>query len=170
VLHDQFKGILDAQIKRVRDILVVKTEEYATDDQLHNLRTAALLKGESIPEAAIGMMVKHTVSIFTMVKSGKSYPEALWDEKITDHIVWLILLKAALIESEQNPLNVATNASPTFVSSFLRASAEDRNAEVLIDVGDGHNSHTIPASEVLRYAAAYLESTKPNPDQERLTC
>jgi hypothetical protein len=48
--------------------------------------------------------VKHTVSIFAMIKSGKPFPEEKWDEKITDHIVWLILLKAALTEGAQNPL------------------------------------------------------------------
>jgi|SRR5881409_3499939 hypothetical protein len=102
---DQFMDVLDAQIQRVRDILVVKTDEYAKDvDQLHNIRHAALLQEESLPEAVVGMMVKHTVSIFAMVKSGKPFPEAKWDEKITDHIVWLILLKAALTEGAQNPL------------------------------------------------------------------
>jgi hypothetical protein len=102
---DQFMGILDAQIKRVQDILVVKTDEYAkVEDQLHNIRQAAILLEGSLPEAVVGMMVKHTVSIFAMVKSGKPFPEEKWDEKITDHIVWLILLKAALTEGAQNPL------------------------------------------------------------------
>lgn len=102
--HEEFAGILSQQLERVSAILGVKTEEYATEDQLHNIRQAALLKQESLPEAVIGMMVKHTVSIFTMVKSGKPFPEAKWDEKITDHIVWLILLKASLTEGAQNPL------------------------------------------------------------------
>jgi hypothetical protein len=105
VQADQFMDILDTQIQRVRDILVVKTDEYAqTEDQLHNIRQAALLQEESLPEAVRGMMVKHTVSIFAMIKSGKPFPEEKWDEKITDHIVWLILLKAALTEGAQNPL------------------------------------------------------------------
>lgn len=167
MLHDQFKGILDAQIKRVRDILVVKTEEYATEDQLHNLRTAALLKGESIPEAALGMMVKHTVSIFTMVKSGKPYPEAMWDEKITDHIVWLILLKASLVEGAQNPLDVSTNQSHAFVTSFLRVCATDRTLDSTIDVGEGN---IVSGTDILRYAAEVLEHSKPNPNQGELPC
>lgn len=102
--HEEFAGILDEQLSKISAVLGVKTDEYATEDQLYNLRTAALLKGESIPEAAIGMMVKHTVSIFQMVKSGKPFPMEQWDEKITDHIIWLILLKAALVEGAQNPL------------------------------------------------------------------
>jgi hypothetical protein len=104
VTHEEFAEILAQQLERVSAILGVKTAEYATEDQLHNIRMSAILQEESLPEAVVGMMVKHTVSIFTMVKSGKPYPTDKWDEKITDHIVWLILLKAALTEGAQNPL------------------------------------------------------------------
>lgn len=96
--REEFAEVLDQQLGRISAILGVKTDEYATEDQLHNIRQAALLQEESLPEAVIGMMVKHTVSIFAMVKSGKPFPVEKWDEKITDHLVWLILLKAALIE------------------------------------------------------------------------
>ena len=102
--HEEFAEILEQELSRVSAVLSVKTDEYATDDQLHNIRQAALLKQESLPEAVIGMMVKHTVSIFTMVKSGKPFPVEKWDEKITDHIIWLVLLKASLTENAQNPL------------------------------------------------------------------
>ena len=49
------------------------------------------------------MMVKHTVSIFDMVESGKPFDLALWDEKITDHINYLILIRAALVENAEHP-------------------------------------------------------------------
>ena len=97
--HDRFEDILDARLKRIRDVLVVKTEEYATDDQLHNIRQAAALQGVGMPQAVAGMMAKHTVSIFTMIADGKPHDVTKWDEKITDHIVWLILLEAALIDN-----------------------------------------------------------------------
>lgn len=97
---DQFKGILDAQLTRVRDILVAKRGEYAADhDVLVAFRKAAQLRGIGIPQALAGMMVKHTVSIYDMVESGKPYSLEMWDEKITDHINYLILLRAALIEN-----------------------------------------------------------------------
>lgn len=102
--HEEFAGILEKQLSRISAVLGVKTDEYATEDQLHNIRQGALLQQKSMPEAVGGMMSKHTVSIYTMIESGKEYPEALWDEKITDHIVWLILLKATLIEGAKNPL------------------------------------------------------------------
>lgn len=96
---DQFKGILDAQLQRVRDILVVKTEEYATDDQLANIQTMAHLQGISLPRAVAGAMAKHTFSVYKMIRSDEPYPLEAWDEKITDHIIWLVLLRAALIEN-----------------------------------------------------------------------
>lgn len=52
-----------------------------------------------MPQAISGMMAKHTVSIYDMVESGKPFELAQWDEKITDHICYLILLRAALVEN-----------------------------------------------------------------------
>lgn len=101
--HDQFKNIMDAQIKRVHDVLVVKTAEYASEDQLRNIKQVAKLRGVGLPQAISGMMAKHTVSIYDMVESGKPFSMDLWDEKITDHIIWLILLRASLIENVDNP-------------------------------------------------------------------
>ena len=100
---DRFENILDAQIKRVRDVLVVKAAEYATEDKLANFKKVAHLRGCGLPQAVLGMMAKHTVSIFDMVESGKPYNMALWDEKITDHINYLILLRAALVENAEHP-------------------------------------------------------------------
>lgn len=109
---EQFEVILNAQIKRVQDVLVVKAAEYATEDRLANFKKAAHLRGVGLPQAVAGMMVKHTVSIFDMAESGKPYPIEQWDEKITDHINYLILLRAALIENVEHPELDETN-TPT---------------------------------------------------------
>lgn len=95
---DRFEDILDAQIARVRDVLVVKAAEYATEDVLSNFKKSAHLRGVELPQAVSGMMVKHTVSIYNMVESGEYFTLDLWDEKITDHINYLILLRATLVE------------------------------------------------------------------------
>lgn len=100
---ERFENILDAQIERVRDVLVVKAAEYATEDRLANFKKAAHLRGCGVSQAISGMMVKHTVSVFDMVESGKEYSLDLWDEKITDHINYLILLRAALVEIADRP-------------------------------------------------------------------
>lgn len=103
MLADRFENILDAQVQRVRDVLVVKRNEYANVDVLHNFKKAAHLRGCGLPQAVLGMMTKHTVSVFDMVESGKPYPMEVWDEKITDHINYLILIRAALLENVENP-------------------------------------------------------------------
>jgi hypothetical protein len=96
----RFEEILNAQIKRCTDTLIVKAREYATDDRLHNFKTAAVLQGITPVQALAGMMAKHTISIYDMCASGKDYPEAMWDEKIGDSINYLLLLRA-LVEERQ---------------------------------------------------------------------
>lgn len=100
---ENFENILEAQIERIRDILVVKAAEYATDeDRLANFKMAAHLRACSVPEAVGGMMVKHTVSVYSMLESKDKYFQMeVWDEKITDHINYLILLRAALAEERE---------------------------------------------------------------------
>jgi len=102
VRTDQFEGILDAQIQRIRDVLVVKAAEYATEDTLANFRKVANLRSCTVPQAISGMMAKHTVSIYDMVESGHSFDIAQWDEKITDHLNYLILLRASLAETSSS--------------------------------------------------------------------
>lgn len=94
----EFDAVLQHQLSRIASILGVKTREYATDeDQLKNIRDAAELRGVAMQEAVAGMMVKHTVSIYSMISEpDREFSLDMWDEKITDHIIWLILLRAVL--------------------------------------------------------------------------
>lgn len=95
----EFERIMENQINRCREILGSKAGEYAAeDDRLHNFRVAAVLQGIPIKQAIAGMMAKHTVSIYDMCTSEKTYPIELWDEKITDHLNYLLLLRAVVEE------------------------------------------------------------------------
>lgn len=97
--QQEFNDLLDAQLKRVQEVLGSKRAEYANDhDVLHNFKKAAALRKCSLAEAVSGMMVKHTVSVFDMAESGQDFPDAVWDEKLTDHINYLILLRACVAE------------------------------------------------------------------------
>lgn len=96
---EQFNQVVEEQLKRCTDILIVKAREYATDDRLHNFKVAAELENCTPRKALAGMMAKHTVSIYDMCNSGQKYPIELWNEKITDHINYLLLLRA-IIEEE----------------------------------------------------------------------
>lgn len=96
--HERFSQIVDKQVDVCREILVVKAAEYATEDRLHNFKVAAEMQGCSMDQALAGMMAKHTVSIYDMIHSGLAYSPAQWDEKITDHLNYLLLLRAIVEE------------------------------------------------------------------------
>lgn len=94
-----FEKVIKEQIKTCEDVLIGKAKEYATDDdRLHNFKNAAGMMSCDPKEALAGMMAKHTISVYDMCRSGKDYPIELWNEKITDHINYLLLLKAVVEE------------------------------------------------------------------------
>lgn len=99
---ENFNQILTEQLARCEQILSKKASEYATEDRLHNFKIAAELEDETPTQALAGMMAKHTISIYDMCMSGEEYPTELWDEKITDHINYLILLKAVITEHNES--------------------------------------------------------------------
>ena len=96
---EQFGYVVQAQLELCQDMLEGKAAEYATDlDRLHNFKVAAELGAVTPMQALGGMMAKHTVSIYDMINSGHPYSPELWTEKITDHINYLILLRAIVTE------------------------------------------------------------------------
>jgi hypothetical protein len=102
----EFGKILERQINRTIDILGSKAEEYANDDErLHNFKVIAELQGITLHQAVVNLMAKHTVSIFDLARSEGEVSEELWNEKITDHINYLILLQAALAEERKGPID-----------------------------------------------------------------
>lgn len=97
--YEKFERVIQDQVCRCLDTLVVKAKEYATEDRLHNFKVAAALHGCTPEKALAGMMAKHTVSVYDMCNSGEVYNLDLWDEKITDSINYLLLLRA-IVEEE----------------------------------------------------------------------
>lgn len=97
---EQFEKVLVDQIERVNKVLGVKAGEYATEDRLHNFKVAAEIQNCTQMQALGGMLAKHTVSVYDMIQSSKDYSREQWDEKITDHINYLILLRA-IVEEEK---------------------------------------------------------------------
>lgn len=98
----EFAKVFEKQIERCRDILFQKAEEYATDDErLHNFNAGAAISGETPAQVLSGYMLKHTISVYHMVSADDptTFSNDKWDEKITDHINYLILLRAILDEA-----------------------------------------------------------------------
>jgi hypothetical protein len=100
--HADFKQVFERQIKMCEEVLIKKATEYQTDtDVLHNFRVAAELQGISLAMALSGMMAKHSVSIYDMCQEPDIFfTQDQWDEKITDHINYLILLRAIVRENQ----------------------------------------------------------------------
>lgn len=100
--NKDFDMIIEQQIQRSKDVLLNKQKEYATDtDRLHNFRIAAALQGCTPKQALGGFLAKHIVSIFDMCGSSKDFSDDQWNEKITDAINYLLLLRA-VVEEEKN--------------------------------------------------------------------
>ena len=99
--NEDFRNNLDTIHEKIETVLGAKGEEYATDnDRLHNFKVAAGVQGITVKEALSGMMAKHTVSVYDMIADGKDHSQEKWDEKILDHINYLILLRAIVVEEK----------------------------------------------------------------------
>lgn len=96
---DEFQRIFEDQITRCRDVLVERAGQYASDtDRLHNFKTASYIAGITPQSALAGMMAKHTVSVYDLCRGDTLANIEIWNEKLTDHINYLILLKALVVE------------------------------------------------------------------------
>lgn len=97
--HD-FNNAIARQMERSREVLQGKNDNYSpNEDKLEQFKLAAKIQDITPKEALGGMMVKHTTSIYAMINDGKVYSLAQWDEKIGDHLNYLLLL-SALVEEE----------------------------------------------------------------------
>lgn len=93
-----FEIVIEDQFATCREIMIDRAKQYATEDRLHNFKVAAELQCTFPREALAGMMAKHTVSIYDMCRKEQTSDITLWHEKITDHINYLLLLRAIVDE------------------------------------------------------------------------
>ncbi len=136
---EEFNDIIGERISKSLAVLVKKAGEYAqNDDRLHNFRAAQGLTGKSMRQTLGGMMLKHTVSIYDMINSDQDYPNAVWDEKLGDHINYLLLLEAVVaeekkesVEEEVLPVDpkTLTDKDREFIQEKLSEPAEPRDVQ-----------------------------------------
>lgn len=100
--NTEFEKIIAEQFDSCRETLLKKAEEYADDtDRLHNFKIAAKLQGVTPLAALGGMMAKHTVSVYDLIRrheNGFEIKKEMWDEKIGDSINYLLLMQGLLAE------------------------------------------------------------------------
>ncbi len=107
-----FNKVVQEQSDRCLTILCNKGTEYApgasiennTTDRLEHFKKAAAIMSATPKVALLGMLSKHIVSVSDMCTDGKSYPIEKWNEKITDSINYLLILRA-VVEEEQHGQN-----------------------------------------------------------------
>ncbi len=102
---DKFNELLNYIVEeRVKKVMCSKSTEYTRgNDKLYNFKRSAEVDGITSVEALRGMDLKHRTSISDMLddlNKGKTFPRELWEEKLTDHINYMILLWALLSEVE----------------------------------------------------------------------
>ena len=95
----QFNEVVDRQFSLCREILKEKSIEYTDGyvDKLRQFKAAASLESSNPKAALFGMLTKHLCSLADMCADGDA-PIYKWDEKITDSINYLLLLRALVEE------------------------------------------------------------------------
>lgn len=107
--QNTFQNIIGEQVARSTSMLASKNAAYnPNDDKLRAFKTAAALKHTTVRSALAGMMVKHTTSVYDMCESDETFSMDTWNEKITDHINYLLLLRAVV--EEEAPVNPSEEA------------------------------------------------------------
>ena len=108
ITQNEVNAAFDEQVALCREILQRKTKEYTGDDtdRLGAFKAAAALQHTTPERALAGMLAKHIVSLYDMCfDDSASYDIGTWNEKITDSLNYLFLLKAIVKEGHTNQPN-----------------------------------------------------------------
>ncbi len=98
--NSEYRRCVKETMRMCEDVLLKKNKEYADNiHPFHNFQIAAELQDTTLIKALAGMMAKHTSSIYDMCNSKKEYPLEQWNEKIVDHINYLLILRAMVVMS-----------------------------------------------------------------------
>ena len=104
----ELEAVFEEQVERCREVLLNKGKEYTPDeaDRFSSFKTAAGLQHTTQIQALLGMLAKHIVSLYDMSFVGtEKYDMAVWDEKITDAMNYLFILKAILKEEGKSEIS-----------------------------------------------------------------
>lgn len=103
ITQAEFNLVLEKQMERCASTLQKKKKEYTGDseDRLIAFKVASAMQGCKPERALAGMMAKHIVSLYDMCYADReTFDMATWDEKITDSLNYLFLLRAIVAEGQ----------------------------------------------------------------------
>ncbi len=107
----QFETVAKNQLSACEKLLTSKGEEYALQpdvDRLDHFKVAGAITGGTPKAALWGMLAKHLVSLSDMCNSKDLFTEERWEEKISDSINYLVLLKALAMEERESRITAIT--------------------------------------------------------------
>ena len=118
--NNDFSAVVKEQLKRIEDLLVVKGAEYNLDetDRFSDFKQAAAFTGQTPEQVLYGYMLKHWMSITSMIQTEGEFTKERWIEKITDSMVYLTLLRGLLEDTPR--MLVETPVSPTVSNTIGR--------------------------------------------------
>lgn len=105
ITQAEFNLVFEKQVERCEQTLQRKKKEYTGDsqDRLSAFKVAAAMQGCKPERALAGMMAKHIVSLYDMCYADReTFDMATWDEKITDSLNYLFLLRAIVEEGQKD--------------------------------------------------------------------
>lgn len=105
MIQKEFNDVIICQTERCKSMLVAKGAEYAPKaargsavDRLAHFKKAAVMMNSTPKSALMGMLSKHLISVSDMCTDDKEHPKEQWEEKITDSINYLLILRALVEE------------------------------------------------------------------------
>lgn len=95
MLIKDFNNVVKSQLDRIESLLISKGAEYNLDenDRFSDFKQAAAFTGQTPEQVLYGYLLKHIMSITSMVQSGNTFDLAKWDEKAGDIMVYMLLLR-----------------------------------------------------------------------------
>ena len=86
-------------LEYLNNLIYIESKEYDFgEDRLHSFKVAGQLLKSTPEEALLGYLTKHIMSIYDMVPEADKFTYNKFNEKITDTINYLLLLKGLLKE------------------------------------------------------------------------
>ena len=97
--NKDFEKLVDEQFEICKSVLCNKSKEYDFgEDRLHSFKVAGQLLKSTPEEALMGYLTKHIMSLYDMVPEVNKFTYDKFNEKITDTMNYLLLLKGLLYE------------------------------------------------------------------------
>jgi hypothetical protein len=102
MITENFNIVVENRLRKTKDTLIAKADEYARGDRLSNFKQIAHLSGCTQEKALSGLVAKHIVAMYDFINDldkGVEQPYCRWDEKIGDIITYMCLLDAMRLET-----------------------------------------------------------------------